>query len=193
MITSLAAIFIRLFTGATLISRTPRGPKIFYACHRSHFDTLVIWAALPPAERKRLRPLAALDYWGKSPLRRWFSVKVLNCILLERDGVTRAKGHPLQQIFDALESGDSILIFPEGTRTEGDTVAPFKPGLFHLARKKPEVSLIPIHLENLARILPKGELLPLPLIARISIKAPICLAKGELKPGFLNRAREALL
>ena len=192
MIASIAAAAIRLFTGVRAFGDSPGRGCIYYARHKSHLDTLVIWAALPQKDRKQLRPVAARDYWDKTFLRRWLSRRVLKAILLDRKPCAGCKSHPLRELADAVESGDSLLIFPEGTRSPQGDDRPFKSGIYHLAKMLPDSSFIPVSLENLGRILPKGEFLPLPLIARCSIGEALTLRADETKPAFLQRSALAL-
>lgn len=167
--------------------------RVYFANHASNLDAPTIWAALPPALRARTRPVAAQDYWEKTALRRYVAQRVLNCVLIERQKVTRA-ANPLVPMGAALAAGDSLILFPEGTRaTDEDAgVAPFRPGLFHLARQHPTVELVPVYLENLSRILPKGEWLPAPILAAATFGEPVALGEGEAKQAFLDRARAAL-
>jgi 1-acyl-sn-glycerol-3-phosphate acyltransferase len=107
--------------------------------------------------------------------------------------VTR-ENNPMRLMEEALEAGDSLIIFPEGTRAVDDdpTVAEFKPGIWHLAKKRPNVELVPVYLENLNRILPKGDFILVPLLAAVTFGAPIRPQDGEDKPAFLARARECV-
>jgi 1-acyl-sn-glycerol-3-phosphate acyltransferase len=91
-----------------------------------------------------------------------------------------------------LDGGDSLILFPEVTRSSRLEPQVFKSGLFHLARARPEVEFIPVYLENLNRILPKGEILPVPLMGSVTIGAPFRLDPGETKESFLERARRAV-
>lgn len=194
MIRRLVAAGTRLFSGVRRLHGVPQGsgPAIYFANHTSHLDFMVIWAALPHADRQLTSPAAAEDYWSKSATRRWIAGNLFQAVLIPRSGITR-ENNPLDRLAACLETGRSILIFPEGTRCEDGTVAEFKGGLFHLARRFPHLPLVPIHLENLNRLLPKGSHLPVPLIAQAHFSAPISLQPGEAKPDFLRRAREALL
>lgn len=193
MIRSILAASIRLATGVRLQSELQQlaGPVIYFANHTSHMDFAVVWAALPRAIRERTSPAAAEDYWGATRWRRRIACDLFRAILIPRRDITR-HNHPLRRIGESLEAGRSILLFPEGTRAETDETVDFKSGLYHLARRHPEIPLVPVHLENLNRILPRGALLPVPLIARIRFLAPMQLHPGESRSDFLGRARAAL-
>ena len=164
--------------------------RIYFANHSSHLDTILVWAAMPPYLRRRVRPVAAADYWGKGRLQRRISLGVLNAVLIDRQ--TRSSD-PLEPLKAALAAGDSLILFPEGTRGTSELPSPFKPGLYHLAKAFPEVELVPVFLDNLRRALPKGSLLPVPLSCIARFGCPIHLEAGESKPSFLERAREAVV
>ena len=192
---------IRLITGAQarwcgVDPLRPDGhvPKrVYFANHQSNLDAPVIWASLPRELRRRTRPVAAQDYWDKGPLRRLLAHKVFRCLLIERKKVT-VSNNPLRSMERVLDDGDSLIIFPEGTRSMDDdgTMNEFKPGLWHLGKKHPEAELVPVHLENLNRILPKGTLILIPLLAAVTFGKPIRIAEGEDKPTFLVRAKKAV-
>ena len=111
------------------------------------------WASLPKNLRVVTRPVAARDYWLAGPLRRWLARSVLNAVLIERRHITAAN-NPMRDLEAAIDAGSSLIIFPEGRRQEDEDAGmhPFKPGLWHLARRRPEVELIPVHLANLNRM-----------------------------------------
>lgn len=188
----LTAAIVRVVCGLRPIPDRLCPPQaIYFANHSSHLDFVAIWAALPEERRARTRPVAGRDYWEKTPLRRRIAVGLFRSILIERKHVTVAS-NPLQPMLDALAAGDSLIVFPEGTRSPDGRLQPFKPGLYHLARARPEIPLVPVHLENLSRILPKGDLLPVPLLAGCSVGEPLGLSPSECKPDFLERARRSL-
>lgn len=185
---------IRLLCGVRLLPphRSPARQAIYFANHSSHLDFAVVWSALPAAQRRRARPVAGRDYWEKTRLRRWLARDIFNAVLIERQKVT-ASANPLAAMLAALDAGDSLIVFPEGTRSPDGTIHDFKPGLYHLARARPEIPLVPILLENLNRILPKSDLLPLPIIGSLTLGAPVFLQPDETKTDFLARARESVL
>jgi 1-acyl-sn-glycerol-3-phosphate acyltransferase len=195
MIARLIAFAARLFTGAMPRWRgcapEPR-LRVYFANHASNLDFVLLWASLPGSIRERTRPVAAHDYWTGSHLRRWLAEKVFRAVLIERKNVTR-ENNPLTPMCQALRSGDSLIIFPEGGRNPSGEIGEFKAGIHHLAREVPEVELVPVFIENLNRVLPKGEVLPVPILCSVYFGAPLRLGEGETKKDFLMRAREAVL
>lgn len=174
--------------------------RVYFANHTSHLDFVVLWSALPSALRAVTRPVAAKDYWDKG-LRAYLALQVFHAVLIERGTAARAEGlaqmkgagpDVIEQLAEALGSDHSLILFPEGTRGTGEEVAPFRSGLYHLARRRPDVQLVPAYLENLNRILPKGEFLPVPFVSSLTFGAPIQFAENETKVEFLARAREAV-
>ncbi|QLL13413.1 lysophospholipid acyltransferase family protein [Pseudomonas chlororaphis] len=167
--------------------------RIYFANHSSHGDFVLLWASLPPALRKVTRPVAGADYWQAHPLRRYIINRVFNGVLIDRER-KEPVDNPLQPMLDALANGDSLIIFPEGTRNlEEEGLLPFKSGLYHLAKSYPQAQVIPVWIANLNRVMPKGRVLPLPLLCTTSFGAPLSLEDGESKEQFLERSRAALL
>jgi len=192
MLRPFTAALTRLITGVRLLPVPPcLGPAIYFANHTSHLDFAVVWAAVPASTRERLSPAAAEDYWDKSRWRRWVACSLFQAVLIPREGITR-ENNPLDRLAVALEAGRSVLIFPEGTRRMDGVVGDFRAGLFHLAKRFPALPLVPVYLENLSRIMPKGAFLPVPIIAQAHFRQPIQFIAGEPKPDFLRRARNAL-
>ena len=235
---------VRLLTGsqARWYGCPPKAEqRIYFANHQSHADMVLIWAALPEELRSITRPIAARDYWTKTPFRQWITTAVFNAVYVERQaapGVAQTPANlpdamagtaaavadtamaggpdpspenparaptapelraalpasdPLAPLVRALESGDSIVIFPEGTRGHGDAPQPFKSGLFKLAQMFPQVVLVPAWINNVQRVMPKGEVVPVPILCSVTFGAPIELAAGEERRPFLDRARAAVM
>ena len=185
---------VRLFCGTTsrfLCNVDDSKPRVYFANHSSLLDFLVIWAVLPPAQRAITRPAAARDYWAANPIRRFFAVTVFKATLIERRHPSQ-EHNPLQDMLQVLDEGRSLIIFPEGTRGSGEEMGKFQSGLFHVCRERPAVEAIPIYLDNLSRILPKGEVFPLPLLSRVVFGPPISLQPGESRDQFLGRAQLAV-
>jgi 1-acyl-sn-glycerol-3-phosphate acyltransferase len=176
--------------------------RIYFANHTSHLDFVVLWSALPSEIRARVRPIAAKDYWDGTPLRRYLAQNVFHAVLLERGSTaTKAKNaedahfvgrHLIDEMVEALGSENSLILFPEGTRGTGEKMAPFRSGMYHLAIRRPDVELVPAYLDNLNRILPKGEVLPVPMLSLLTFGKPLQVEPGEDKDAFLERAREAV-
>jgi 1-acyl-sn-glycerol-3-phosphate acyltransferase len=164
---------------------------LYFANHSSHIDTLALWSALPLRLRQRTHPVAARDYWGGG-VRRYIATKALRAILIDRARADRSSD-PLSPLIEALDQGESLIIFPEGTRGKDAIPGPFKSGLYHLALRFPHVQLIPVYLENLHRSMPKGAVLPIPLTCTVRFGAPLSLVDNESKDDFLARARAEII
>jgi 1-acyl-sn-glycerol-3-phosphate acyltransferase len=165
--------------------------RIYFANHTSHIDTLAIWSSLPRKLRSRTRPIAARDYWGKG-LRKYIATRGFGAVLIDRSRED-ATVDPLEPLRTSLRDGDSLIIFPEGTRGATALPARFRSGLFRLATEFPHVELIPVYLDNLHRSLPKGALLPVPMVCTVRFGAPVELRQREGKEEFLERARGAVI
>ncbi|MCO5064792.1 MAG: 1-acyl-sn-glycerol-3-phosphate acyltransferase [Rhizobiaceae bacterium] len=194
---SLLAGFAWVITGVRPIwsgSAPSTRQRIYYANHASHGDFILLASCLPRGERARTRAVAAADYWGSTRLRRLIANDLLSTVLIERK-VSEGAPHPMQAMLQVLAEGDSLIIFPEGTRNTDDAQAllPFRSGLYNLATARPDVELVPCWIENMSRVLPKGKFLPVPLLCRVIFGAPVALELNEDRPAFLARAREALL
>ena len=165
--------------------------RVYFANHTSNLDALAIWAALPPVIRNLTRPVAARDYWVNSWIKRYLANRVFNAVLIERKKPTRTD-NPLNDMLNAMGQTHSLIIFPEGGRQASGEMTSFKGGLFHLAKDRPDVEFVPVLVENLNRILPKGEFLPVPILGSVTFGTPIKLEPGEQKEPFLTRAQDAI-
>mgnify|MGYP001217506524 FL=1 len=167
--------------------------RVYFANHSSNGDFVLIWTVLPAALRARTRPVAALDYWLKSPLRAFIGREVFNAVLIERRPEARTED-PVAQMAAALDEGSSLILFPEGGRNTGEApLLPFKSGLYHLARLRPNVDLVPVWISNLNHVMPKGKVVPVPLICTLTFGAALRLDPNESKEAFLSRASASLL
>jgi 1-acyl-sn-glycerol-3-phosphate acyltransferase len=190
----LLATIARLITGAQghWYGAPPKAEqRIYFANHQSHFDWVLIWAALPRDLRTITRPIAARDYWTSTPLKHWITREIFNAVYVSRE--RSADEDPLEPLMEALRNGDSLVIFPEGTRGNKGDPAPFKAGLYHLAEAFPDVNLIPAWIDNVQRVMPKGEVVPVPILCSVTFGAPLTLQPGEEKRAFLDRARDAVI
>jgi 1-acyl-sn-glycerol-3-phosphate acyltransferase len=190
----LLAFIARLITGAQghWYGCPPKAEqRIYFANHQSHFDWVLLWAALPRDLRAATRPIAARDYWTASPLKHWITREIFNAVYVSRQRTEDED--PLEPLMEALRSGDSLVIFPEGTRGQAAEPAPFKSGLYALAVAFPEVQLIPAWIDNVQRVMPKGEVVPVPILCTVTFGAPIALQAGEERRAVLDRARQAVI
>jgi 1-acyl-sn-glycerol-3-phosphate acyltransferase len=203
---------VRLLTGAQArwLGCPPKAEqRIYFANHQSHLDLVLIWAALPAELRSITRPIAARDYWANPAWKRWITTEVFNALYVERGGspapatiTTSGEAEaapsadpmaPLRPLIGALASGDSLILFPEGTRGHTGEPQKFKSGLFTLAQMFPDVVLVPAWIDNVQRVMPKGEVVPVPILCSVTFGTPVRLEAGEERRAFLDRAREAVV
>jgi 1-acyl-sn-glycerol-3-phosphate acyltransferase len=197
---NVTATAIRLFARAiTAVQATWAGcapepvQRVYYANHTSNGDFVLIWTVLPERMRMRTRPVAASDYWLVGRIKPFIGQDVFNAVLIDRKPEARTTD-PVAQMVQALDEGASLILFPEGQRNVTDAVLlPFKTGLFHLARQRPDVELVPVWVANLNRVMPKGEIIPIPLVCTVTFGVPLHIADGEGKDDFLARAAASLL
>jgi 1-acyl-sn-glycerol-3-phosphate acyltransferase len=190
--------FIRVLTGAQArwVGCPPKAEqRIYFANHQSHADLVMIWAALPHELRSITRPIAAKDYWTKTPFKKWITTAVFNAVYVDRE---RTEGvDPLQPLVDALAQGDSVILFPEGTRGSEELPQRFKSGLYNLALRFPHVVLVPAWINNIQRVMPKGEVVPVPILCSVTFGKPMQVAHTdsatEDHAHFAERARDAVI
>lgn len=193
VVVTLFARFVTAVRGIWVGNEPSRRRRIYFANHASHGDFILVWIVLPPRLRRRTRPVAGADYWLKSPLRAFIGRDVFDAVLIDRNRDTRTRD-PIEIMQEAIDRGSSLILFPEGTRNATDEpLLPFKAGLYHLAVSRPRVELVPVWIENLNRVMPKGEFIPVPLMCSVTFGPAIHVGEGEAADAFLSRARAALL
>lgn len=190
---SLLAGMAQVLSGATVRwheSQPDLCQRIYFANHTSHLDALVLWSLLPRAVRDVTRPVAAKDYWNRGPIRRYIS-SCFNAMLIDREEI-KVHQSPVDVMIREIGHKYSLIVFPEGTRNPGEEMQDFKSGLYYLSKKRPDLELVPVYIDNLNRVLPRGEFLPVPLLSCITFGPPMWLEPKESKVDFLKRAREAV-
>lgn len=190
------ALLARFLSGVSVRWRDchPDGScqRVYFANHTSHLDPIVLWSALPSDIRKHTRPVAAKDYWTSGPVRRYLSTKVFNALLIDRKEI-KVHQSPVDMMIREMGHRDSLIIFPEGGRSSGREIGEFKSGLYYLCKKRPDLECVPVHIDNMSRILPRGQILPVPLLSVVTFGPPIWIEAGESKLSFLTRARNAVI
>jgi 1-acyl-sn-glycerol-3-phosphate acyltransferase len=164
--------------------------RVYFANHTSHLDALIVWSSLPGEVRELTRPVAAKDYWAQGWLRPYIA-REFNAILIDREEI-KVHQSPIDMMLREMGNTHSVIVFPEGTRNIEEEMGDFKSGLYYLGKKRPDLELVPVYIENLNRVLPRGEFLPVPLLSCITFGPPMWLEPKEPKKDFLKRARDAV-
>ena len=210
MIAEIIAGFARFLAGTSVFwtdGEADDHQRVYFANHTSHLDFVVLWSSLPRHVRGRTRPVAARDYWERGAVRRFLAANVFHAVLVDRlaspsqrqpgeaESPERAAAakRTIETLLTEIGTTDSLIVFPEGTRGSERTPGPFKSGLYHLCRARPDLEAMPVYLDNMNRILPKGESVPVPMLSRAIFGRPIRLDPGESKEQFLERARDAVV
>lgn len=170
-----------------------KGPAIIVANHNSHLDTFILMTLFPCKTVEQIRPVAAEDYFLRNPFLAWFALNIVGIIPLRRQNLTSGKD-PLKDCSQALENGEILIIYPEGSRGNPESLSDFKCGIAHLAKRHPDVPIYPVFLHGLGKALPKGESLLVPFFCDVLIGEPIYWT-GH-KKGFmdlLNRCMQNLI
>jgi 1-acyl-sn-glycerol-3-phosphate acyltransferase len=191
---SVLAITAKLMSGATLRwheCQPDTCQRVYFANHTSHLDALVLWASLPGPIRELTRPVAAKDYWAQGALRRYIA-QSFGAMLIDREEI-KVHQSPVDMMIREIGQSHSLIVFPEGRRNIEEEMQEFKSGLYYLGKKRPDLELMPVYIDNLNRVLPRGEFLPVPLLSCMTVGPPIWLDPGENKNDFLKRARQAVL
>jgi 1-acyl-sn-glycerol-3-phosphate acyltransferase len=195
IVSNLTVAGARLLTGMHprwLGCRPDDVQRIYFANHTSHMDAVLLFSALPDRIREKTRPVAASDYWNRGIARQYITHRIFRAVVIDRRCSEKA-ANPIEPMIAALDRGESLILFPEGTRGTGDEVQPFKCGIFHLTKARPHVELIPVWIDNSYRVMPKGAPVPLPLLCSAAFGEPIRMVPDEPKEIFLARLRRALL
>lgn len=148
------------------------GPAIVIANHNSHLDTLVLLSLMPLGQLDQVRPVAAADYFLKNRYLAWFSLNLLNILPLERGQASRGED-PLAESAAALDRGDILIVFPEGSRGSAEVMGKFKGGVARLKERYPDVPVIPVFLQGAGKALPRGEIVLVPVVVDAVVGTPL--------------------
>lgn len=175
-------LILKIFTGTKLINKENlryKGPCIIVGNHNSHLDTITILANLPLDQLVKTHPIAAGDYFGKSPFKAWLTRFFVNAVLIPRSRPKEGETgpDPIQLMVDVLEKGESLILFPEGSRGEPEKFQKFKRGVGLVLEKCPDVPYIPVYMKGLGKILPKGDAIPVPFDSYMHVGKPVFTIK----------------
>ncbi len=155
---------------------------ILVANHNSHIDTMGLMTLLDDRWLENLRPVAARDYFAQNRFRKWVYESLFNLLLVSRRKEDRLPGeNPIDNMVEALDKKQSLLIYPEGTRGRPNKMEAFKIGVAKVIQARPEVPVIPVYIENSGMVLPGGSSIPLPFRFQIRFGSPRFLSKGTVK------------
>lgn len=138
-----------------------QGPAILAANHNSHLDTMVLMSLYPLSKLHHIRPVAAADYFLKNRFLSWFSLHCIGIIPMRRNS-RMSKSELFSTCHKALDKGDIIILFPEGSRGLPEKMGVIKKGLFHLVNDRTDTLITPIMMHGLGKSLPRGEALLVP-------------------------------
>ena len=166
--------FMTLFIGLRVRGRQhlpDRDPFLLIANHASHLDTVALLSLFPMSRVWRIRPVAAADYFERNALISRFTKTFFHILPIARAHITR-DNHPIIRMQAAIEAGESLILFPEGTRGSGQLPASFQAGVAHLIEQLPDIPVVPAYLWNMGRSLPKGAYIPVPFFCEIRLGPP---------------------
>lgn len=148
---------------------------IMVANHNSHLDALLLLNLFPLHRIHQIHPVAASDYFMANPVVAWLTTTLINIVPIPRTGITKSN-NPLTRMGEILAQGDSLILFPEGSRGEPEEMKPFRSGIAHVVAKHPEIPVVPVFVYGAGKSLPKGEMLPVPFFCDIAIGPAMCYA-----------------
>lgn len=165
-----------------------KGPAIIAANHNSHLDILTLLSLFPLLSIPGVQPAAAADYFGTPRWFKWLAQSFVGIIPVVRGAMQQGGPDPLEECYEALAAGRVLLIFPEGTRGLPEHLAELKPGIWHLAKRFPQVPVVPVYMHGLGKSLPKGTFIPVPFYVKVAVGPALYWA--EDKAAFMHALRE---
>ncbi|MGE3538024.1 MAG: lysophospholipid acyltransferase family protein [Candidatus Tectimicrobiota bacterium] len=177
LFTVLVKPFVGLWMGLRVRGREhlpPTDPFILVANHSSHLDTLALLSLFPLARLRHVHPVAAADYFERNKAIALLTRTACNILPIARRNIT-ADNDPIPRMVEALRAGQSLILFPEGTRGSGEDIGPFRSGIARVLEQVPRVPVVPAYLLNMGRSLPKGEYIPVPFFCEVRLGKPLQL------------------
>jgi len=175
--------FLRIIVGVKYFnveSLSKNNQFIIVSNHNSHLDTMAIMSVLNLAQLKKVHPVAAGDYFGKSPLKAYITKLFTNALLIQRTKTVNSQ-NPIELMFECLDKGDSLILFPEGSRGTPQKMQQFKKGIGIVLQKYPNIPYIPVFMQGMGKILPKGESLLVPFDAYVVFGEPSYSKSNEIE------------
>ncbi|SFH95432.1 lysophospholipid acyltransferase family protein [Planctomicrobium piriforme] len=148
------------------------GPAVVIANHNSHLDAIVLMTLFGMQRLKSVHPVAASDYFLKNRWLAWFSTQIIGISPLDRE-VAGIRKDPLAGICEGLSRGDILILFPEGSRGEPEKLAEFHTGIAHIAKRFPQVPIVPVFMHGLGKALPRGEGILVPFFVDVFVGEPV--------------------
>ena len=164
-----------------------KGPAIIAANHNSHLDILTLLSLFPLLSIPGVQPAAAADYFFKNWWLKWFSTRVIGIIPVVRGGAQQTDSDPLEECYRALEAGKVLVVFPEGTRGQPEQLTELKSGIWYLAKRFPEVPIVPVFMHGLGKAMPRGTLIPVPFYVKVAVGHPLHYSANKIH--FMSNLR----
>lgn len=169
---------LKIFTGSKVIhpeNLVYQGPCIIVGNHNSHLDTISIMANLPMSQLIHTHPVAAGDYFGTSPFKARLTRFFVNALLIPRHRPKAGETgpDPIKMMLDMLDSGESLIVFPEGSRGEPEILQRFKRGVGLVLEERPHIPYIPVYMKGMGKVLPKGDPIPVPFDSYMYVGKPV--------------------
>lgn len=165
------------------------GPAILVANHNSHLDTMVLMSLLPLRQLRNVRPVGSASYFLSTPVLAWFATRILQVITVQ-PGTGLPRQEVLAETLDALDEGNIVIIFPEGTRGEPERMGRFRSGVATLARLRSQISVYPVYLHGLGKVLPRGDALLVPFVCDALVGQPLHGLRDESR--FMQLLRHTI-